>query len=191
MSMLILGIIIFFGVHSIQIVASDWRTAQVQRIGLMPWKGAYSLLSLTGFALIIWGFSIERAAPVFLWMPPHWTHHAAALLMLFAFIFLVATYVPGNRIKATVGHPMLLAVKIWAVAHLLANGRLADVILFGAFLIWAAAGYSVLRRRDRAANVTYANLGIQRNALVIVLGIILFVLFAHFAHQWLFGVRPL
>jgi uncharacterized membrane protein len=111
--------------------------------------------------------------------------------MLFAFLFLVAAYVPGNRIKATVGHPMVLAVKTWALAHLLANGRLADMILFGAFLVWAIVDFAVSRRRDRLANVTYPVLGIQRDLIVVVFGLVTFALFAHYGHQWLFGVNPL
>jgi len=187
---LILGLVIFLGVHSIRIFASDWRSRQIQRIGLLPWKGGYASVSITGFALIVWGFSLEKTSSVWLWVPPHWTRHAAALLMLFAFLFLVAAYVPGNRIKALVGHPMVLAVKTWAFAHLLANGRLADVILFGAFLIWAIVDFAVLRRRDRLAKVTYPVLGFQRDLIVVVIGLIAFVLFAHYGHAWLIGVKP-
>jgi uncharacterized membrane protein len=191
MIILILGLVLFLGVHSIRIFASEWRTKQIQRIGLLPWKGGYTVVSIIGFVLIVCGFSQEKNSSVWLWVPPHWTHHLTALLMLFAFLFLVAAYVPGNRIKATVGHPMVLAVKTWALAHLLANGRLADMILFGAFLVWAIVDFAVSRRRDRLANVTYPVLGIQRDLIVVVFGLVTFALFAHYGHQWLFGVNPL
>jgi len=190
MIILISGLLIFLGVHSIRLFADGWRTRQIQRIGALPWKGIYALVSIAGFALIVWGFQLERYTSPLLWTPPHWSLHLTALLMLVAFVLLVAAYVPGNRIKARVGHPMLLATKTWAVAHLLVNGKLVDIVLFGTFLIWAIADFAVSRRRDRLANVTYPVIGIQRDVLVIVIAVIAFVFFAHYGHEWLIGVRP-
>lgn len=190
MIILISGLFLFLGIHSIRIFADDWRTTQIKGMGAMPWKGLYSILSVAGFLLIIWGFSIARSTPLILWSPPTWTRHLAAVLMLLAFLFLVAAYVPGNRLKAMVGHPMVVATKTWAAAHLLANGTLADVILFGSFLIWAIADFAVSRRRDRAAGISYPAIGIGRDGLVIGIALVAFLLFARFGHQWLFGVRP-
>ena len=123
MTLLILGLILFLGMHSIRIVADDWRTARVAQFGENGWKGLYSLASALGLALVVWGYGLARAEPVVLWAPPGWTKHVAALLTLPAFILIAAAYVPGNRIKAAVGHPMVAGVKVWAIAHLLSNGR--------------------------------------------------------------------
>ncbi|MCC7313077.1 MAG: NnrU family protein, partial [Sulfuritalea sp.] len=121
---LILGLVLFLGIHSVRIFANDWRDAQLARLGLLPWKGVYALISAVGLGLIIWGYGLARVDPVVLWLPPVWTRHLAALLTLPAFILLVAAYLPGSHIKAKIGHPMVAGVKIWALAHLLANGNL-------------------------------------------------------------------
>ncbi|HSY30044.1 MAG TPA: NnrU family protein [Burkholderiaceae bacterium] len=190
MIVLVAGLLLFLGVHSIRIFADDWRSAQVARLGAMKWKGIYSVVSVIGFGLIIWGFGMARMAPVVLWAPPLWTRHMAGLLMLLAIILLVAAYVPGNHIKARIGHPMLAATKTWALAHLLANGTLADVVLFGAFLIWSIVAFATSRRRDRAAGVTYPSLGIGRGVLTIVIGIAAWALIAFYLHLKLIGVSP-
>jgi uncharacterized membrane protein len=155
MTYLILGLAIFLGVHSVRIVADGWRTQTRARVGEGAYKGIYSLLSLLGFGLIIWGFGVARETPVMLWMPPVGMRHAASLLTLIAFILLAAAYVPGNAIKARVHHPMVLGVKTWALAHLLANGSVAHVVLFGAFLLWAVLNFIAARRRDRAQGTQY------------------------------------
>lgn len=188
---LLAGLIIFLGIHSTRVFADAWRSRQIARLGLKSWKGIYSLVSILGFALIVWGFGMARAAPVLLWTPPAWTRHITMGLMLLAFILLASAYVPGNGIKARVGHPMLLAVKTWALAHLLVNGTLADVILFGAFLVWSVVDFALSRRRDRLAGVTYANAGAVRTAITVIVGALAFVLFARFGHLWLIGVSPL
>ena len=190
MLILVAGLVLFLGIHSIRLFADGWRTRQIERLGALPWKGLYSLGSLAGFGLILWGYALSRATPVDLWVSPIWTRHITAGLMPIAFILLVAAYVPGNRIKARIGHPMLAAVKLWATAHLLANGSVADVILFGTFLIWAILDFVVSRRRDRLAGVSYPALGIGRDVLVIVIGLVAFVWFAHHGHLWLIGVSP-
>lgn len=190
MSLLIPGLILFFTVHSVRIVADDWRSACISRFGVMPWKLLYALLSILGLGLIIQGFGLARAEPVVLWQSPLWMRHLAALLTLAAFILAVAGYVPGNRLKAAVGHPMVAGVKLWALAHLLANGRLADVLLFGSFLVWAAVDFAAARRRDRAAGTIYLRRGWPRDAAVVVLGGVAWIVFARFGHEWLIGVRP-
>jgi len=190
MPVLIAGLLLFLGVHSTRVFADGWRAQQVQRLGLGRWKGLYTLVSLLGFGLLLWGFGMARAQPVVLWSPPRWTHHLAALLVLLAFILVVAAYVPGTYIKAAVGHPMVLGVKVWAAAHLLANGTLADVLLFGSFLVWAIYTYAASRRRDRAAGTRYAPVGASRDVLAVLIGVVAFGLFAAFGHRWLIGVDP-
>ena len=187
---LILGLVLFLGIHSGRIVAGDWRDAQVARLGLLQWKGVYALVSALGLGLIIWGYGLARAEPVVLWLPPVWTRHVAALLTVPAFILLVAAYLPGSQIKARIGHPMVAGVKIWALAHLLANGSLADAILFGAFLVWAVASFASSRRRDRIAGRSYAAQGWSRDAAVAGIGLAAWAGFAFWGHTWLIGVKP-
>ena len=190
MTYLLLGLIIFLGIHSVRIFADDFRTRAIARIGLNPWKGIYTVISLAGFALIVYGYGLSRAEGDFLWNPPRWTFHVTALFMLVSFILLAAAYVPGNRIKAKIGHPMVAGVKLWAFAHLLSNGRLGDVILFGAFLAWAIASFVAARRRDRAAGTVYVTLGASRDVIVITVGLVAYVVFAFWLHFWLIGVKP-
>ncbi|MDE2455219.1 MAG: NnrU family protein, partial [Burkholderiales bacterium] len=156
MSLMLLGLVVFLGVHSVRIVAEPWRAAMRARLGANAWKGLYSLLSLAGFALIVVGFGQARQHPVVLWPALVWTRHLAALLVLVAFVLVAAAYVPGNGIKARLHHPMVLGVKTWAFAHLLANNTLAAEVLFAAFLLWAVLDFRAARARDRAAGTVYA-----------------------------------
>jgi uncharacterized membrane protein len=190
MSMLVLGLVLFLGVHSVRVVADDWRSARIARWGENAYKGLYSLLSLGGFVLIVWGYGLTRTAPVELWSPPIWTRHLASLLTLVAFVLLAAAYVPRTRIKAAVGHPMVLATKTWALAHLLSNGRLADVVLFGTFLAWSVVLYAASRRRDRRTGTRYFAGPGSRDAIAVVLGVAAWAAFAFWLHGMLIGVRP-
>ena len=190
MTMLVLGLLIFLGVHSVRIVAEPWRAQTVQRLGPNAWKGAYSVLSLAGFVLLVWGFGLARQQPVLLWVPPVWTRHLAALAMLPALVLLVAAYVPGNGIKARLHHPMLLGTKTWALAHLIANQALHEALLFGAFLLWAVLDYRAAKARDRAAGTAYPAGRPGRTVLTLVLGGAAWAAFAFWAHAPLFGVRP-
>ncbi len=191
MRMLILGLVLFLGVHSTRIVAEDWRTAMIGKLGEKPWKGLYSLLSIAGFVLLLWGYGQARQHPVVLWAPPVAMRHVAALLTLVSFILLVATYVPRNAIKARLHHPMVLAVKVWAFAHLLANGKLAGVVLFGAFLLWAGLSFRAARQRDRTAQTVYPPGTASGTAIAVVVGAVAWALFAFWAHGALIGVQPL
>jgi uncharacterized membrane protein len=191
MAVLILGLILFLGVHSTRIVADGWRAQMIARVGEKPWKGVYALLSIAGFVLLVWGYGLARQSPVVLWTPPVGMRHVAALLMLIAFILLVATYVPRNAIKATLHHPMLLSVKVWALAHLLANGTLAGAVLFGAFLVWAVCCFKAARTRDRAARTVYPAGTAAGTAITLVVGLVAWAGFAFWAHGVLIGVRPL
>jgi len=190
MSLLILGLAIFLGLHSLRIVADGWRSRTRERLGEAAWKGLYSVLSLAGFALIVWGFGAARLQPVVLWGTPVWTRHLAALLTLPAFVMLVAAYVPGNSIKARLGHPMVLGVKTWALAHLIANHTLADLLLFGSFLVWAMLDFRSLRRRDRAAATVYPPGRAGPTAVTVAVGVAAWAAFAFWAHAVLIGVRP-
>lgn len=187
---LVLGLVLFLAAHSTRIFADGWRTRQIARLGEGPWKGLYSVVSIAGFVLLAWGYGQTRIDPVVVWDPPVWTRHLAALLMIPAFVLVAGAYVPGNRIKAAVGHPMVLGVKVWAIAHLLSNGRLGDIVLFGAFLAWAVVDFSASRRRDRAEGRRYPVAGASRSIIVIAAGLIAYGLFAAVLHARLIGVNP-
>lgn len=188
---LVLGLVIFLGVHSVRIVADGWRARTVASIGANAWKGAYSLASVVGFALIVWGFGQARMQPMQLWSPPIGMRHLASLLTLAAFVLLAAAYVPGNGIKARVHHPMVLGVKVWALAHLLANGNLAHVLLFGSFLVWAVLNFSSCRRRDRAAGTAYPPGRPMATVVTVVAGALAWAVFAMWLHGWWIGIRPI
>jgi uncharacterized membrane protein len=190
MTILIIGLLMFLGVHSTRIFADGWRTAQVQRLGEGAWKGIYTLLSLAGFGLIIWGFGLARQQPLLLWSVPVAMRYVAALLVLIAFVLLAAAYVPRNRIKASMHHPMVLAVKVWAFAHLLSTGTLADLLLFGSFLAWAVLCFIAARRRDRAAGTQYPAGTTAGTATTVVVGAAAWAVFAFWLHAALIGVRP-
>ena len=190
MTLLILGLILFLGVHSVRIFADGWRSAQIARRGEGAWKGLYSVASLVGFVLIIYGYGQARLEPVVLWTPQLWARHLASLLMLLSFILLAAAYVPRNGLKAAVHHPMVLAVKVWALAHLLANHTLADLLLFGSFLVWAVLDFRSSRQRDRAANVAYPAGTLGGTLGAVVGGLVAWAVFAFWAHGFLFGVTP-
>jgi uncharacterized membrane protein len=190
---LILGLALFLGVHSVSIVSPQGRHALAQRMGESGFKGLYTLVSLAGFALIVWGYGLAREAPVLLYTPPTGMRHLAALLMLPVFVLLFAAYLPG-RIQRAAKHPMLLAVKFWALAHLLANGTLADVLLFGGFLAWAVADRISVKRRAAAGLLRSAPTragGPVNDAIALVGGLAVYAVFVLWAHAWLFGVRPM
>jgi uncharacterized membrane protein len=187
---LIAGLIVFLGVHSVRIVAEDWRTRTIAGVGANPWKGVYSLLSIAGFVLLVWGYGEARQQGVVLYEPPVFTRHIAGLLMLVSLVLLVAAYVPRNHIKAKLHHPMIIGVKVWAFAHLLANGRLLDVVLFGAFLAWAVADFIAARKRDRRLGTVYPSGNLLQTLLTVVAGGIIWVVFVAGLHLWLIGVAP-
>ena len=190
MSLLILGLVLFLGVHSVRIFADGWRTRVRAQYGEMAWKGVYTLLSVAGFVLIVWGYGEARQQPIVLWGSPSWTRHAAALLTLFAFLMLFAAYVPGNAIKAKLKHPMVLSVKVWAIAHLLANNTLADLLLFGGFLLWAVLDYRSARQRDRAAGTVYPPGRALPTVITLAVGLAAYAGFAFWAHMAWIGVPP-
>lgn len=191
MTLLIVGLILFMATHSLRIFADDWRSQMIARLGDKPWKGINSVASLATFLMVAYGYGQSRLDPIILWTPPYWMSHAVSLLMLFAMIFLIAAFVPGNGIKSRVGHPMIISVKIWAFAHLLANGSLADIFLFGSFLIWSVLSFRASRARDRRDGVVRAPGQLLQTLITVVVGALVWIWFVFQGHLWLIGVRPL
>ncbi len=175
------------GVHSVSIVAPGWRDTMRARLGEGPWKGLYSLISIVGFALLIVGYGAARAQAEMLYVPPAWLRHVAMLLLVPVFPLLLSAYLPG-RIKSAAKHPMLLAVKLWAAAHLLSNGSVADVLLFGGFLAWAVADRISMKRRVARA-VPGAPAGPLNDVIALLGGLAIYGLFVMGGHRWLIGVN--
>ncbi len=190
MWILILGLVLFIGTHSVRVYAGGWRARMIDRLGGNAWKGLYALVSVIGFALIVWGFSLARHHPVQLYAPPAGLRHLNALFTLAAFVLIAAAYVRRNRIKAVIGHPMLAGVKLWALGHLLATGMLRDVVLFGSFLLWAIVVFAVSRRRDRAAGVSYPAGNLSGDVITVIIGAIAWAVFAFWLHALWIGVSP-
>ena len=190
MLLLIFGLMLFFSAHSLSMVRPAWRAQAIERAGEVPYQLGYALVSLAGVVLIVLGYGAARAAdPVLIYQPPVGLRHVALLLMLPVFPLVLAAYMPG-RIQRTLKHPMLIGVLFWALAHLLANGTLADVMLFGSFLVWAAADLASLLRR-RAPAVPGAPPGKRNDLIAAVAGLALYVAFILFLHKWLIGIPPI
>lgn len=190
MLLLVLGLLCFFATHAVRIYGDGLRTRAIALGGPLTWKGLYSLVALLGLVLISDGYRAMRQDTTLLWTVPVGARHPMTLLVLLAFILVAATYVPGNRIKRLVGHPMLAGVKLWAFAHLVVKGTLAGVVLFGSFLIWAVALYAVSRRRDRREGVQYPAGSLGGDITTVVVGVVAWAAFAFFGHLWLLGVAP-
>lgn len=186
---LIIGLVIFLGIHSISIFAHSWRNAMAAKLGTLGWKALYALVALVGLYLVVVGYNAARMEPTILYSPPFWMNHITMLLMVPVFPLLLAAYLPG-RIKSTLKHPMLVAVKLWALSHLLANGALADVVLFGAFLAWAVVDRISLKRRP-ARPTPSAPSGRFNDIIAVVAGLALYVVFLMWGHLHLIGVSPL
>jgi len=195
MTLLVAGLIIFIGMHSIRVFSDASRTRFIEKYSVVAWKGVYSIVSLVGFVLIVYGYQQTRLEPINIWHPPAAMRHIASLLMLLSFVLLAATYMPGNAIKARLMHPMLLGVKIWAIAHLLANGRLGDVLLFTVFLAWAVIAFIACRKRDRAqvshdASVNEYSFNLTSTVITVIAGVGAYLVFAVWLHTRLIGVSP-
>jgi len=190
MTALVIGLVLFLGLHSTRLVADGARSRFIARRGLGAWRGLYTLGSAIGLVLIVWGYSLALRQPVVLWSPPAWLRPLAGALMLASIVLIVAAYVPRNHVKARLGHPMVLGVKVWAFAHLISTRTLADVLLFGTFLLWAVLCYRSLRARDRAAALQPAAGQALPTLVAVVAGTVLWFVFAFWLHGWLIGVRP-
>ena len=196
MNWLILGLVLFLGVHSVAIVSPEGRNRLAAQLGDNAWKGLYSLASAVGLGLIVWGYGLARENPVLVYSLPGGFRHLAALLLLPVFVLLLAAYLPG-RIQRAAKHPMLLAVKLWAASHLLAQsvtgGSLADVLLFGGFLLWAVAARVSLKRRAQAGQlrtVPVLPASGANDLIAVVGGLALYGVTVMWAHAYLFWVRP-
>lgn len=184
------GLVLFLGMHATRIPDDHRRAGLIARLGKNKYRALYSVVSLVGLVLIVYGYSIARLEPVFVWSPPAAMRHVAAVLMLFSMILLVASYVPKNHLKARLRHPMTLSVKVWALAHLLANGALADIVLFGAFLVWAVLLFRTSRKR--AIPMGFAGDGptLAGTLTTVGIGVVAWVVFAAWLHVLLIGISP-
>ncbi len=185
MAILILGLVIFLGVHSVRIFAPAWRDARVASMGEMRWKGIYSLVSLVGLVVLIWGYALARPLAPVLYVTPFWMVHLQLLLMALSFIALAASQLPAGRLKPMLKHPMLVAVKLWAFGHLLVNGDLASVLLFGTFLVWAVLDRISAKRRNAPIPAPGP---VLNDVLAVVIGLVVYGLFIWKLHEWLIGV---
>lgn len=192
MTLLLLGIVIFLGMHLVRVVAPGLRASVIERQGKGVWMGIYTAISLAGLLLIIYGFGEARAVTGMLYNPPVFLKHISLLLMLLAFICLAAGFLPAGRIAVAVKHPQVLSIKIWALAHLLANGETSSVLLFGSFLTWAVILRISLKRRERAGEkVLPVFRSTSNDLLAVVIGAVAYGLFVWKLHEWLIGVAPI
>ena len=191
MLQLLIGLALFLGIHSLQVFAPQWRDNFIARRGALVFRGLYALLSLLGLILLVKGYGLARLEPMLLWLPPRGMQHATILLMWVSMVMLVASFVPGNQIKAKLRHPMTLSVKVWALGHLLSNGNLADVLLFGGFLLWAVLVFRAARQRDRKSLHSAPEGKLLPTLLTVGLGTGIWAAFLMGGlHLWLIGVLP-
>lgn len=191
MMQLLLGLVLFLGIHSLQSLAPNVRHQAIARWGALGFKAIYAGISLLGFVLLVQGYGQARLDPVVLWTPPRGMQHATILLMWVAMVLLVATYVPGNQIKTKLRHPMTLSVKVWALGHLLSNGNLADMLLFGGFLVWSVLVFRAARQRDRQNLLSAPEGKLLGTLMTVVLGTGVWAAFLMGGlHAWLVGVMP-
>lgn len=186
MRVLVAGLVIFFALHSVSIINDAWRNRMAARLGEWPWKILFGIGSLIGLVLIVRGYGLARLDPIVLYSPPQWLRELAMVLLLPLFPLLLATYLPG-RIRTATRHPMLAATKLWATAHLLANGTVADILLFGAFLAWAVADRISLRHRTPRP-VPVAPPSAVNDIIAVFLGLALYAAFVLWLHARLIGV---
>ena len=189
MLVLVLGLVLFLGAHSVRIVAPGWREAVMERRGKRGWLLPYTAISLVGLVLIVWGYGMARLDPVLLYTPAAGLRHVALLLLLPVFPLLIAAYVAGHM-KAKLGHPMLIATILWGTAHLMANGRLSDVLLFGGVALWAAIDWASVLGRAGGPSALQAP-ALKNDAIAVAGGLVIYAAFVGGLHVWLFGVSPL
>jgi uncharacterized membrane protein len=190
MTILIVGLLIFLGIHSSRIFAETARQKFIAQRGENAWKGIYTVVSFIGLGLIVWGYGLARQQPIVLWNPPVATRHIAALLTLVAFILVASTYFKQSWMRVRFQHPMVLGVKVWALSHLLSNGTLADVLLFGGFLVWAVLCFIASKKRERLLKTQYPAAQAKATILAVVAGVIGWLVMAMWLHGLLIGVKP-
>lgn len=186
MLFLAIGIVLFFGVHSVAMICPEWRQQMIDRLGQKPWKAGYSLIAILGFVLLVVGYGQARLDPTLLYSPPTWTRHITFLLMLPVFPLLLASSLPG-RIHSATKHPTLVGTKLWAFAHLLSNGTLADVLLFGTFLAWAIADRISMKHRPGKTSPALMH-SPWNDAIAVVGGLAIYAFFLFGGHAWLIGM---
>ena len=188
MFIFIFGLAIFFALHLVRMLAPQWRQAKIAQMGENKWKGLYSLVSLVSLGLIIWGYATARPDAPILYSPPKWTSHINMVLMAIAFVLMMAANLPTGKIKQAVKHPFIAAIKIWAFGHLLANGDLASLLLFGTFLVYAVWNRISLKRRGAPNPVATSS---SSDLIAIISGLVIWGVFVYWAHEWMFGVNPI
>jgi uncharacterized membrane protein len=188
MMYLIIGLLAFFPIHLLRVVAPQWREAKIASMGEKKWRGIYSVISTVGLVLLIWGFVQARGDAPILFDPPTWAAHLALLLMAVAFIAMMAANLPAGKIKQAVKHPFVLSIKIWAFAHLLANGDLASAILFGSFLIYAVFSRIAAKKRGDPDPVAVSK---TSDIIAVASGLVIWALVVFWLHEWLIGVNPI
>jgi len=189
MTTFIAGLALFLGMHSAQALYPTLRAAAIARIGVLGWKGLYSVVSLFGFVLLVQGYGDARPESVVIWNPPVALMHASAVLNIVAFVLLAASGVPGNAIRARIGHPMTVGAKVWALAHLLANGDSVSMLLFGAVLVWAVLVFRAARRRQPAPGASITT-NTSATLATVLIGAGAGIWFAFIGHAMLIGVAP-
>lgn len=190
MTLFLIGLVIFLGSHSCRIFAEPWRTKMIAQLGEKKWKGLYTIISLTGFIMMVVGYGQARQNPILLWQPTSAGIHLALVLNLVVFNLLTSSSPTNNAIRLKVKHPMILAVKVWALAHLLANGTLVHLILFGSFLIWAVLDFRSARKRP--FDVPESNVISKKATFISVIsGIVVWAIFVFWLHEVLIGISPL
>jgi uncharacterized membrane protein len=187
---LVAGLVLFLGMHATRIPNDQRRSGMIARLGKNKYRTIYTVVSIVGLVLIVYGYGQARLEPIFVWSPPAATRHIAALLMLFSMILLAACYVPMNHLKAKLQHPMTLSVKLWAFAHLIANGTLADIILFGSFLVWAILTFKSARKRAVPMGFTGDGPTKVGTMMTVIVGVLAWLIFAAWLHVHLIGISP-
>lgn len=188
MAVLIVGLVIFLGVHSLRAIAPAWRDAAIRKLGEGAYKGIYALMALFGLALVVWGFSTASGQGGFLYVPPAGLRHLTEALMLPALVLAVASALPPGHVRRVVRHPLLIATILWSLAHLVVNGEVAAVVLFGGFLAWAVL--DLLAQSRRPATVL-PRPAVLYDAIAVVAGAALYGALVWRLHLWAFGVSPL
>lgn len=192
MALLVVSIVLFLALHSIRIFAPAWRERTIARMGVNAWRGLYSLLSIASLVLLIYAFGASRADTPILYVPPLPFIHITLTLMLISMILLMASILPAGKIAVWVKHPMVTAVKVWAFAHLLANGELNSVLLFGGFLIWGVLVRISAKRRARAGEKVVRDfVSTQYDIAAVISGVALYAVILLYLHEMLIGVSPL
>ncbi|MBJ7551354.1 NnrU family protein [Marinomonas ostreistagni] len=190
MALLLVGLVLFIGIHSIRLFAPEWRQFMMEQLGTKNWKLMHSAVAVTGLLTIIMGYGYARYSAEWLWYPPVWTRHIAALLVLVAFFYVIVAAMPYSKTKSRIGVPMVVGVKLWAFAHLISNGTTADVVLFGSFLAWAVINFVISKRRIRSEKVVYQAPDFKYDILALVLSLVAYYIVAFHLHAWLIGVAP-